>query len=38
MKTEIVVPSPGDGTVTDIFCAEGKLVTAGQLLFAMSEG
>jgi urea carboxylase len=37
MKTEIVVPSPTDGTVTDIFCAEGKLVTAGQLLFAMRE-
>ncbi len=37
MKTEIVVPSPSDGAITDIFCAEGKLVTAGQLLFAMNE-
>ncbi len=34
MKTEIAVPAPGNGIVIDIFCTEGKLVTAGQLLFA----
>jgi urea carboxylase len=29
MKTEIDVLSPATGTVTDVFCAPGKMVTAG---------
>jgi urea carboxylase len=36
MKTEIPVPSPADGTVTDIFCTEGRFASPGQLLFAIT--
>jgi urea carboxylase len=35
MKTEIPVTAPEAGVVIDIFCAEGKLVSAGQLLFSL---
>jgi urea carboxylase len=37
MKTEIVVPATNGGIITDIFCQEGKLVSAGQLLFAIAD-
>ncbi len=35
MKTEIEVLAPAAGVVTDIFCAPGKLVTAGQPLMCI---
>jgi urea carboxylase len=38
MKTEIEVLSPTAGRVTDAFCEVGKLVSAGQLLFAIRPG
>ena len=36
MKTEIPVPAPVDGIVTDIFCTEGRFAGAGQLMFAIA--
>jgi urea carboxylase len=36
MKTEIVVPSPCDGTVSEVYCAEGRFAAAGQLLFGLT--
>jgi len=38
MKTEIEVLSPATGRLTDAFCEVGKLVSAGQLLFAIRPG
>jgi urea carboxylase len=35
MKTEIEVLSPAAGTLTDVFCEVGRLVSAGQLLFSI---
>lgn len=35
MKMEIAVFADGNGTVTEIFCQVGQLVTAGQLLVAI---
>ncbi|QOV90831.1 urea carboxylase [Humisphaera borealis] len=35
MKTEIPVPSPIDGVVTEVFCREGRFVSAGQLMFGV---
>jgi urea carboxylase len=35
MKMEIAVLAPADGVVADVFCAEGKVVTAGQVLFSI---
>ncbi|HEY1923429.1 MAG TPA: urea carboxylase [Tepidisphaeraceae bacterium] len=35
MKMEIPVQSPANGEIADIFCAEGKVVSAGQLLFSI---
>ncbi|MGC4033852.1 MAG: urea carboxylase [Tepidisphaeraceae bacterium] len=35
MKMEIPVTAPVAGTVADVFAVEGKLVTAGQLMFAI---
>jgi urea carboxylase len=37
MKTEIEVLSPATGRVVDIFCEVGRLVSAGQLLFAVDS-
>ena len=34
-KTEIVVAAPEDGTIGDVFCAEGRFVSAGQVLFSL---
>jgi urea carboxylase len=36
MKTEIPVLSPMDGVVSDIFCAEGRFVSAGSLMFGLA--
>jgi urea carboxylase len=35
MKMEIAVLAPADGVVVDVFCSEGKVVTAGQVLFSI---
>jgi urea carboxylase len=35
MKMEIAVLSPADGVVADVFCVEGRVVTAGQVLFSI---
>jgi urea carboxylase len=35
MKTEIEVLSPAAGRIADVFCEVGRLVSAGQLLFAI---
>jgi len=35
MKTEIAVPSHLDGTVEEIYCAQGALVQGGQLLLSV---
>jgi biotin carboxyl carrier protein len=35
MKMEIPVLSPADGIVADVFCAEGRVVSAGQVLFSI---
>jgi urea carboxylase len=35
MKMEISVQSPADGIVADVFCAEGRVVSAGQILFSI---
>ena len=35
MKTEIEVLAPAAGRVADVFCEAGRLVSAGQLLFAI---
>jgi urea carboxylase len=38
MKMEIAVLAPADGVVADVFCAEGRVVTAGQVLFSIRPG
>ena len=35
MKMEIPVISPVAGTVADVFCTEGRVVSAGQVLFSI---
>ena len=35
MKMEIPVVSPAAGIVADVFCAEGRVVGAGQILFSL---
>ena len=35
MKMEIPVVTTEAGTVGDVFCAEGKIVSAGQILFSV---
>ncbi len=35
MKMEIPVLAPAGGTVAEVFCAEGKIVSAGQVLFSI---
>jgi urea carboxylase len=36
MKMEIPVTAPVAGVVTDVYAVEGKLVTAGQVLFCVN--
>jgi len=38
MKMEIAVLAPAQGVVGDVFCAEGRVVSAGQLLFSIQPG
>jgi len=35
MKMEIPVLASVTGVVADVFCAEGKVVSAGQVLFSL---
>ena len=35
MKMEIPVLSPSAGVIAEVFCAEGKVVSAGQVLFSL---
>jgi urea carboxylase len=35
MKMEIAVLSPADGVIGEAFCTEGRVITAGQLLFSI---
>ncbi|HEV8603938.1 MAG TPA: urea carboxylase [Tepidisphaeraceae bacterium] len=35
MKMEIEVTSPSDGLISDIYCEEGRMISAGQVLFAL---
>ena len=37
MKTEIEVAAPAAGRIADVFCAPGRLVSAGQLLFSIER-
>jgi urea carboxylase len=35
MKMEIPVLAPAAGIVADVFCAQGRVVSAGQVLFSI---
>ncbi len=38
MKMEIAITAPVDGVVSEIFCAEGQMVSVGQMLCVITSG